>query len=415
MKVIHVNFSGSKGGAAIAAQRINFALTKNGVDSVLWCARDVDLDSPQECIKSTFFKKIDGLKNILVQFFLSLLKLKNRSVGLFPSNLVNKLNRSDADIINLHWINGEMVSIEQLSKIKKPVVWTLHDMWAFCGAEHCSAGDRYITGYKANDVRSNFANVFVDCKRWNDIDRWIFNRKKRSWKNWNPYIVTPSKWLSECVKNSVLFGHLPIYTIPNCLNLDVFKPLSRSLSKQFFGISEDKRVILCGADSVYNFGKGGDLLFDALNKLENKNLYQIVLFGKASFEISGEFSVVKVGTIKKQKEMSLLYNAVDVVCVPSRMESFGQIASEPISCGVPVVAFNHTGIKDVVVHKKTGYLAEPFNCFDFKNGIDWVFENLESDGIDIKKNSRQYAELKFSESAISKQYISIYKEILNNH
>ena len=40
-----------------------------------------------------------------------------------------------------------MLSIKDIAKIKKPIVWTLHDMWAFSGAEHLSYKERWRDGY----------------------------------------------------------------------------------------------------------------------------------------------------------------------------------------------------------------------------------------------------------------------------
>ena len=80
------------------------------------------------------------------------------SFNWFPSLLDREINKSDNDIVNLHWIQNEMISIESISRIKKPIVWTFHDAWAFCGTEHYPNGledDRYIKGYKKNNRPSN--------------------------------------------------------------------------------------------------------------------------------------------------------------------------------------------------------------------------------------------------------------------
>ena len=53
------------------------------------------------------------------------------SISVFPSKLYLKINKIEADIVNLHWICNEMISIEEIQKIKKPIVWTIVDMWPF--------------------------------------------------------------------------------------------------------------------------------------------------------------------------------------------------------------------------------------------------------------------------------------------
>ena len=93
------------------------------------------------------------------------------SLSIFPSKWISRINNSDADIVHLHWVQGEMISIYDISKIKKPVVWTLHDMWAFCGAEHYTNNFRWRNGYKSQN--KNF------CYNRFDLNRWVWIRKKK--------------------------------------------------------------------------------------------------------------------------------------------------------------------------------------------------------------------------------------------
>ena len=84
-----------------------------------------------------------------------------------------------------------MLSVSDISKIKKPLVWTLHDMWGFCGAEHVSWDKRWVDGYNV-DNRPNYESGF-------DINRWTWLRKLKYWKK-PIQIITPSTWLKEMCK-----------------------------------------------------------------------------------------------------------------------------------------------------------------------------------------------------------------------
>ena len=123
-----------------------------------------------------------------------------------PSNWVKKINNSDADIVNLHWIQREMISIKDISRIRKPLVWTLHDMWAFCGTEHIATDNRWRDGYHKTE-NSNFF----------DLDKWNWSRKKKLWKN-KLQIITPSRWLGKCVEDSKLMGDWPISVVGNTID-----------------------------------------------------------------------------------------------------------------------------------------------------------------------------------------------------
>ena len=92
--------------------------------------------------------------------------------------------------------------------------------------------------------------------------------------------------------------------------------------------------------------------------------------------------------------------------VPSKIETFGQTATESLACGTPVVVFNDTGLSDIIEHKKSGYLAKYLNEIDLANGISWVLENSYKNNLSI--NSRKRVENYFSEEVIIKKYLEIY-------
>jgi len=112
--------------------------------------------------------------------------------------------------------------------------------------------------------------------------------------------------------------------------------------------------------------------------------------------------------------MIKFYNSLDFVVVPSRLESFGQTASEAISCGKPVVCFNSTGLKDIILHGKNGWLAASYNIKRLAEGIDFFLELSDADYKKFSKNCRQIALKKFSYEIISKKYIKLYSEIINS-
>jgi len=441
MKVIHVNFSGGCGGAAIAAKRISTALGDAGVDSGVWVAREAGGAPGVRCIKHPFFQKLDSAKNILVQRTAAALGAESmRSYNLFPSRLVQQLNASDADVIHLHWINAEMVSIAHLAKIKKPVVWTLHDMWAFCGAEHYTTDNRYVTGYRSSEFRVQGSESSRDgqspdncqlptsnCRSKIDVNRRTFLRKQKHWKNWRPHLVTPSNWLAGCARESLLFKDRSVQVVPNCLDLDLFTPADQEVCRNRFGLPLDKKLVLFGAASPSDLRKGRDLLADALGSL--KMDVELVVFGAADGVPFGGMKTYWTGRIDSEQKMTALYNAADLMCVPSRQDNLPNTAVEACACGVPVVAFDIGGLSDIVEHMQTGYLAQPFDTADFARGIEWVLarRNAERRMLDagcellstqhpdsdfLSANSRRKAERCFAPGVVAGQYISVYERVL---
>jgi glycosyltransferase involved in cell wall biosynthesis len=298
-----------------------------------------------------------------------------------------------------------MASISDIGRIKKPLVWTLHDMWAFCGAEHISWDQRYVEGYSRKNRPFDETGL--------DINRLTWNRKLKHWKQ--PFhVVAVSKWLAECAKSSVVMRDCPITTIPNCLNTNLWKPVDKNLARNLLGLPVDIPIIAFGtygANSEYH--KGFDLLFEALQHLRGqaKGL-ELAIFGQTAPKNSPNlgFPVNFMGHFHDNVSLRLLYSAVDLLVVPSRKEAFGQTASESMACGTPVVAFGATGLLDIVDHKVNGYLAKPFESEDLANGIDYIINALNYD--ELCNGARDKAVQEFDSVVVSEKYEELYNKIL---
>ncbi len=413
MKVIHVNFSGSGGGAAIAAQRINRALNTHcpDVDSELWCVRKA-VGADAKCLKNTFQQRLDSLELSVIN---RLLNGGEHSINLLPSSFIGKLNQSDADIVNLHWINGELFSIEQLARIKKPIVWTFHDMWPFCGSEHYSEQDCYIHGYeKTGCVPEKFPS-----KKLMYLARWVYARKKKSWKNLKIHVVCPSHWLEKCTKQSLLFRDQSVSCIHNCVDLERFKPLAdRMALRRKYGLPEDRNIILFGAVNPAEKRKGWDLLRRSLVNLEDRGSCALAIFG-SPFEVDLDgLDIHWFGRISDEHAMAEIYNCADVMCVPSRMDNLPNTAVEAQSCGLPVVAFDVGGLRDIVEHSETGYLAKPYDVDDFARGVESVLGTGAGGALSAHDRAAMSDRIrcrttnKFDEVSVASSYQRVYAKIL---
>ena len=138
MKIVHLNYLDINGGAARAVYRINNSLLKKGINSRMWVNKATSGNWSVEEPTSKIDKILNEIRPRLINYSLvKMLKTENKiihSPSVLSSRWVKHVNNSDADIVHLHWIQNEMLSIKDIPRIKKPIVWTLHDMWAFCGA-----------------------------------------------------------------------------------------------------------------------------------------------------------------------------------------------------------------------------------------------------------------------------------------
>lgn len=412
MKILHLNTYEKRGGAARAVGRLHNALKAEGVDSeVLVSLKENNDDSIKLHHISLHKKKIK-----LSKTFLSLQASPNptqHSCNIFPSGIHKIVNQSNADIVHLHWVGDEFISIAEIKKITKPLVWTMHDMWAFCGNEHC---DNVYSSGRYRQVYSRKNKPSVNTGKF-DLDAWTWRRKLKHWKELKVHFVAPSQWMSKCLANSELFRHSSITVIPNCIDIDKFFPLDKIVAREKLGLSVSKKILLVGA--VAGGGnplKGYHLFVDAVKTLLRSQPdfeVDIAVFGGKPRVIAGinGAKVYDFGFIDDDEKIRQLYSAVDIYISPSMMESFGQTVLESISCGTPVVAFRVGGIKDIIKHKVNGYLANPFDAKDLSNGIRWIIES-STNHKNLSDDSRNIAVQRFQYKTVAKDHISLYRRII---
>ena len=165
------------------------------------------------------------------------------------------------------------------------------------------------------------------------------------------------------------------------------------------------------------FNKGKDLFYKILLNLEKlNNNFEVNIFGedKDNFFIDKKYKVKFLGHVDNDKKLVQIYNSAKVFIVTSRFESFCQTALEAQSCGVPVVSFKTSGLLDIIINNKTGYLINNFNCKEFSSKVNFLLEN---NTIQRKQSylARKNIIKNFSEKNISEKYINLYHKILNNN
>lgn len=326
-----------------------------------------------------------------------------RSAGWATRVTGKYVNSASSDIAHLHWVNGALLSIEEIGKIRKPLVWTLHDMWPFCGSEHLAPDKpeaRWRTGYLPSTEITGF-----------DIDRWCWKRKKASWQN-SIHIVAPSRWMADCVRSSSLMSEFPVYVIPNALNVDVYKPMGKSEARHLLNLPQNQKLVLFGAIKGTQLSyKGWDLLMPALSSVVKEfSGAAAVIFGqsKPAEPMAWPFQVHWMGHLHDDFTLAALYSASDVLVIPSRQEAFGQTGSEAQACGCPVVAFNATGLKDVVENEVTGFLVNPYESSALASAVVKI---LKSDALRCQFGfaARERALRLWSASTVVEQYTKVYE------
>lgn len=411
MKIVHLSHSDIIGGASRATYRLHKMLSKNGIDSSIWVdikkSKDDTVYGPETNIRKHLNSKRQHLR-LPINKLLNSKKFGMHSPSILPSIWLKKINSSNADIIHLHWVQGEMLSIKEISRIQKPVIWTFHDMWPFCGCEHYAYNNRYSEGYRIDNLSNNEKSIF-------DINRFRWNEKKKLFIK--PFqIISPSKWMTECIKKSYLMKNWPVETIPHSIDINEWKPLPKTLSRKELNLPENSILVMFGAIGGTNDNRKGFQILQSvlknLNNFSNAENINLVIFGGKDYRDYSElnFKIHKFNLISNDKILKKLYSAADVMIVPSKLETFGLTALESMSCGTPVVAFENTGLSDIIEHKKTGYLAKYLDEKDLLSGINWILNNPLKEI--IRENSRKRVEKFFSDEVILDRYHKTYNNLL---
>lgn len=413
MKILMVNSSDLSGGAARAAYRIHKGLCDIGINSKMLVQHKTSDDKNVIGPGNKLKKGLALLRPTLdsaVKHFGSGSKTIFSPAWLPFSHIPTQINSISPDIVHLHWICDGMMRIEHLKRIKKPIIWTLHDMWAFTGGCHYNEGcERYV------EVCSNCPQLNRGGK--NDLSRSVLRRKKRAWNILDISVVTPSNWLAESAKKSSIFKNCRVKVIPNGLNLNLFQQIAKKTARKIWNLPNSKKLILFGAISAASdHRKGYDLLYKGLKQLTTKwsGKAELVVFGSSEPKNPHDFGfpVHYLGHLHDNVSLSLLYASADVMVVPSRQEAFGQTVSESFACGTPVVAFSVTGLIDIIDHRTNGYLAKPFDASDLSAGIDWILSD-ENRHKNLCIKAREKAAACFDIEVIAKKYADLYESIVN--
>jgi len=409
MKILIVNTSDIQGGAARATYRLHKALLVQGVDSQMLVqsksSDDWTVVSEEKKIRKYFDKLRPVIDSLPTRFY------KNRTKTLFsPSwfgfnNIVDKINKINPDVVHLHWICGGMIKIEDLVRIKAPIVWSLHDNWAFTGGCHIKwECEKYKERCEACPR--------LGSKKKNDLSSRIYKRKKKIFdKMDNLTIIGLSKWVMNASKESSLLENKKHINLPNPIDTDIFKPFDKEKSRELWNLLKDKKLVLFGAMSATSdTNKGFKELSEALSKLDREDI-EFVVFGNSEPKNPPKFGFKThyLGSLADDVSLVTLYSAVDVMIVPSLQENLSNAIMESLSCGTPVVGFDVGGNGDMIEHKKTGYLAKPFDTSDLKDGIEWILNNEKYD--ELCQNARERVLKEFDSKVVAKKYIELYENL----
>ena len=425
MKVTLLSTYHLNGGAGIAATRLHRALLKSGVSSSLLTAQVTKPEPGVIGLADTYL----GRKWTSARFGLDRLSFvryeKDKSVRFHFSPAIIGANLSEhpaiqqADVLHIHWTNFGFLSLsglEKLVQLGKPIVWTLHDQWAFTGGCHYTRGcTRFLTQCGQCP--------YLRKPGPNDLSARVFARKAAILTpETNLHIVAPSKWMADEAGSSQLLEWFPVSTIANTLDQTVFRPIDKQAALNRFGLTDtDRPRLLFGSFNTTDPRKGFQYFADALTLLHqqqptatadraaaNRLNPEILVFGKGQTDAMAAlpYPIRQLGVLTTDDDLVAAYNLADALVVPSLEDNLPNTVVESLSCGTPVVAFRTGGIPEMISQFKNGYLADVGSVPKLANGLAFILNHPTP--TDLRQNARQFAQKHFSEAVVAQKHVDLY-------
>ncbi|MEM9435105.1 MAG: glycosyltransferase [Pseudomonadota bacterium] len=365
--VIHLSAFYNRGGAAIAAERLHQGMLQLGVDSA-YAVPSAPAEVPSVISIDEMYanaplwdRAMSRVRyRIIREQFKRYRPTLSHKLELFSDDRMKHPGRATppnlhAPIFNLHWIAGFVDYRRFFSTLGKgqTVVWTLHDMGPFTGGCH------YALGCERFEAACG-ACFQLGSKDPSDLSARVHARKAQAFSTLAPsdlHIVAPSRWLADEARKSALFGRFPISVIANGIDMSVFAPRDRAQSRQELGLHGDATIVLFVSDLVVNYRKGFDLLEAAVARADLGPKVQTAAIGDVGKSSVFGPGCVSLGRFEDEGRLAAAYSAADVLVLPSRADNLPNVAIEAMACGLPVIAFDVGGIRDIVVDGETGFLV----------------------------------------------------------
>lgn len=412
MKILHIN-TAQHGGAALCAIRINKALKSAGVDTKMLFAEGdglpQDVEGAIACKDHKTWQSVPFVSHLFswLQYHSPFIKNVHRLQYLVDQantdhlylhiplsqyeNIVNHPLVDWADIIHLHWVSDFVDYPSFFRKIKKPIVWTLHDKYPAVGLQHYS---------------SEFYPVPEQLKTLDDYCRTIKRESVAHSSNLN-LVAISEKMVDICNHSDVLKG-FPVTVIHNGVDVDTFKKYDKEKARKELGLIPESKIFLFSGYNIHDPNKGLNRVIEALERINVPNKI-LVCIGMSNMPMpDASFPIILTGLIGSQVKISKYYSAADLFIQSSYEETFSQTCLEAVACGTPVVAFPFCGAHDII-NETNGIICDDFSVDALAKGITQVMgrtyhsESICEDAIQ-----------RFSYDIIAQQYMDLYKTILKS-
>lgn len=401
LKILHIVGGPLTNGAAKGANILHKALIKKGVSSKLLNDtflkdkfKDNNLyDQNVIVVQQNIFSRIlnrffvyleKGIKSIFLHS-----PRETFTLSVFGFDLTKQKEYIEADIIHIHWLSDGFINLNSLSKVKKPIIWTMRDEWPYTGGSH------YKFDFQKYE-KSFFSNI-------------LKNYKKKIYKK-NFQFIAVSNWLKFRAEKSTVMENHDIIKIDNNIEFNDFKLIKKDLAKSILQLSTNKQIILYGAQNPQSLRKGWKIFLESIKELDQSKFF-LLIFG--NFWSNNELNEIGIeykslGFVNDKNILNAVYSSADIFVASSLHDAWPKTFAEAMCCGTPAVCFDDTSISEIIDHKINGYVVKKNSPKDLRNGILWLSEEIKKNEL-ISLKAREKVKQYDSEN-IATKYIDLYKE-----
>ena len=422
MRVLHINATSHTGGASRAMQRLSAGLVKNNHESKFLVGRTKYRENPAVHL---IWDEVSDLRTLSDSLLSRIGNPIEKNVGIHPwANRMNlRITETPlfkwADIIDLRNLFGFYFNPWCLPSLsaQKPVFWRLPDLWAITG--HCAYPydcQRWITGcYDCPLFTPEGRKIVEPVATIRDGTRRSWKAKKELYKKSKLHVVITTDWMLEQVNQSILADSLSISQISNGVNLDLYKPRSRSEARKKLGLPEDETILLWAAGYKGNHRKGYHLVVEALEDIQRQGDYTPMLL-----TMGGNIGWDKPETLQKERHLGYVrdpekqaqvYAASDAFLCPTLADAQPQTALESLASGIPIIAFDIGPMPELVIDGKTGFIASETTSKSLREQIV-IFMKSEDLRLIMRENCRNESIEKYDLVKQTGKYIDLYQSAL---
>ena len=429
MRVTHLSTYHLFGGAAVAANRLHGALQKQvwsdaPIESTMLVGTPNRLETHKPApgvtyLANNFLAEQTAFGRFVAERLYFLPHERDPSVRFqfsparFGANLDFHPAIQQADVLHLHWINFGFLSLgglQSLFNLGKPIVWTLHDQWAFTGGCHYARGCPHFQTHCRQCP-------YLKKPGEQDLSSRVFEQKKSLFGHARVHFTPPSQWLAQEARQSALLQSFPFTVIPYAIDQYVFQPVARSAANDHLDLPDTSRPrLLFGSANVTDTRKGFRYFAEALTLLHQQHpalTPEILIFGKGRSHLFNElpYPVRHLGILTSEDAIVAAYNAADAMVVPSLEDNLPNTVIEALACGTPVAGFRTGGIPEMIDHQQNGYLADVGSAQQLADGLAFILTHPSPET--LRQNARQSAEARFSEAVVARQHIALYQQLMS--